>query len=114
MALAAPALIAALLAGPAAVSSAASPRVCNEPSYPGDGYFTSLTVKGVRCATGARLAFAYYRCRVRAGGRKGRCTKPVLGFHCTETRNVIPTEIDARVTCTRPGERVVHTYQQNT
>jgi hypothetical protein len=38
----------------------------------------------------------------------------VLGYSCSERRNTIPTEIDARVTCRRGSKRVVYTYQQNT
>jgi len=98
-------------AGP---SSAASTQVCKAPKYPGEGYFTTLTVRGVRCPTGSKLAVEYYRCRIRAGGRKGRCTSRVMNFRCTEKRNSIPTEINARVTCNRGTQRIVHTYQQNT
>jgi len=106
--------LSALLALQPSASAAGPIRICNEPKYPGDGYFTSLTVTGARCATGSKLAFAYYRCRIRAGGRKGRCTRPLLGYRCKEKRNAIPTEIDARVTCKRGAQTVVHTYQQNT
>jgi hypothetical protein len=106
--------LSALLAVQATASAARAPRICDEPKYPGEGYFTSLTVTGVSCATGSKLALAYYRCRVRAGGRKGRCTQKVLGYSCTEKRNSIPTEIDARVTCRRAGRTITHTYQQNT
>jgi hypothetical protein len=106
--------LSALLALQPTASGASRTRICDEPKYPGEGYFTSLTVKGARCATGSKLALAYYRCRIRAGGRKGRCTRTVLGYRCTEKRNSIPTEIDARVTCKRPGQTIVHTYQQNT
>jgi hypothetical protein len=87
-------------------------RVCSAPSYPGSGYFTSLTVSRVGCATGRRLAVAYYRCRTRSGPA-GRCHRRVLGFTCHEQRNRIATEIDARVRCRRNGQSVVHTYQQN-
>jgi hypothetical protein len=104
----------ALIAVQAPAGAASPTRICDEPKYPGEGYFTSLTVKGVRCATGSKLALAYYRCRIRAGGRQGRCTRTVLGYRCTEKRNAIPTEINARVTCKRRGQTVVHTYQQNT
>ena len=93
-------------------SAAAAPRTCTPPKYPGLGYFTSLSVSGTTCATGVAVAFAYYRCRTRSGPA-GRCTTPVLGFRCHEIRNSIPTEIDARVTCTRPRATVVHTYQQD-
>ena len=106
--------LSALAAVQAPATAASRTRVCHEPRYPGNGYVTSLTVKGVGCATGSKLAFAYYRCRIRAGGRKGRCTRKVLGYGCVEKRNSIPTEIDARVTCRRSGRTITHTYQQNT
>ena len=51
-----------------------------------------------------RQAFvvAYYKCRTKNGTRPaGRCTTTVRGFRCTEKRESIATEIDARVTCRR-------------
>jgi hypothetical protein len=99
---------------PAGASPVAhSGRTCSVPKYPGLGYFTSLTVTGTNCATGSKLAVAYYHCRTRSG-TAGSCHSTVLGFTCHERRNSIPTEIDARVTCKRHGETVVHTYQQDT
>jgi hypothetical protein len=92
---------------------ASAAQTCKPPKYPGNGYFTSLTVKRASCARGRDVAMAYYRCRVRKGIR-ARCTKRVGGFHCKEVRQSIPTEFDAKVTCTRGSSRVVHTYQQNT
>lgn len=88
-------------------------RTCSSPQYPGTGYFTSLSVKGTSCSTGRKVELAYYRCRVRHGAA-GRCSGGVLGFSCSEHRNSIPTEIDARVTCRHRKEEVVHTYQQDT
>lgn len=99
--------------GPAVASPPAhAARNCSPPRYPGLGYFTSLTVTGVSCATGGKVAIAYYHCRLRHGAA-GRCQGGVLGFGCSERRNSIPTEIDARVTCRKSGETVIHTYQQN-
>src|SRR4051812_28182057 len=108
---------AALLLGTATAGAgqveAHAARSCSTPRYPGSGYFTSLTVRRVSCATGRKVTLAHYRCRTRSG-RAGRCHKRVLGYTCSERRNSIPTEIDARVTCRRGGKRVVYTYQQNT
>jgi hypothetical protein len=101
---------------PAAVgarSIAETARMCSPPRYPGSGYFTSLSVNGASCTTGRKLMLAYYRCRLRHG-RAGRCRSTVLGYTCKETRNAIPTEINARVTCKRGRRTIVHTYQQNT
>jgi hypothetical protein len=99
------------VAGGTAIAAAA--RMCSTPRYPGSGYFTSLSVSGVSCATGRRVMLAYYRCRLRHG-RAGRCHSRVLGYTCNETRNAIPTEINARVTCRLGRRTVIHTYQQNT
>lgn len=109
-------MVAGLLLAPAGAARAAeahAARSCSVPRYPGSGYFTSLTVKRVSCATGRKVTLAYYRCRTRSG-RAGRCHKRVLGYRCRERRVTIPTEIDARVSCRRGDKRVVHTYQQNT
>jgi hypothetical protein len=108
-------LAALALSGTAAVASpvARAARNCSLPRYPGLGYFTSLSVSGTSCATGAKVAVAYYHCRTRSGVA-GRCHGGVLGYKCSEHRNSIPTEIDARVTCTRGHATVIHTYQQNT
>jgi hypothetical protein len=96
-----------------AADSAAAARTCSVPKYPGLGYFTSLSVSGTSCSTGDKIAFAYYRCRLEHG-KAGTCHGGVLGFSCREQRNSIPTEIEARVTCRKGGETVVHTYQQDT
>lgn len=85
---------------------------CTPPAYPGSGYFTSLTVKKVSCKTGKKLALAYYRCRTKKSV-SGVCHKKVMHYRCHETRQSIPTEIDARVKCTRGKRVVTHTYQQN-
>ena len=102
-----------LLAGSAmAGTTARSAATCKAPKYPGVGYFTSLSVKHVSCATGKKVAIAYYNCRLRHG-KAGRCHSKVLGYTCKETRNSIPTEIDARVTCRLHRKTVIHTYQQD-
>jgi hypothetical protein len=85
-----------------------------EGEHLGPTYVTSLSVTHVSCAAGKRLVRAYYRCRVRSGGVKGHCDKPVLGFRCTEHRQGIAIQFDARVTCVMGSKRVVHTYTQDT
>jgi hypothetical protein len=100
--------------GVASGATASASAACSPPKYPGVGYFTSLSVSGVSCHTGAAVAKGYYRCRLRHGGVKGRCTERIYGFTCQERRMSIPTEIDARVTCVRGRASVVHTYQQDT
>ncbi|MEA2126709.1 MAG: hypothetical protein QOI80_3491 [Solirubrobacteraceae bacterium] len=104
-------LCAALCALAVAFPAAASAKSCSAPKYPGSGYFTSLSVKNTTCKKGRELALAHYHCRTKHG-KKGRCAN-VLGYHCTEKRQSIPTELDSRVTCKRGAKRVVFTYQQN-
>lgn len=94
-------------------ASAAQAASCTPPKYPGSGYFTSLSVTKVNCATGKKLVTSYYKCRIKKG-KTGRCTTKVLGYSCKETKRVkIATELDARVSCTLGARRIVHTYQQN-
>src|ERR687894_2847604 len=109
---------AALLAAAAISMLAGAPAAraanCSDGRLPnGNGYFTSLTVTKVSCTTGKRVVLAYYKCRIKKG-KKARCTDKVRGYSCRELkRTQIPTEINARVRCTRGARRVVHTYQQN-
>jgi hypothetical protein len=91
---------------------ARSAAKCSPPKYPGHGYFSSLSVSGTSCATGRQLVVSFYRCRLKHGAA-GRCRSHVLGFTCTERRQSIPTELDARVTCHRGHATVIHTYQQD-
>jgi hypothetical protein len=92
--------------------SAHAARSCSPPKYPGQGYFTSLQVAHVSCATGKKVTLAHYRCRVKHG-RRGRCSG-VLHYRCTEgTRQTSSIEYNARVTCKRGTRRVVYTYTQD-
>jgi hypothetical protein len=104
--------LAGLLAAAVLVPSTASAATCSPPDYPGSGYFTSLKTKNVSCKTGKRVTLAHYKCRIK-NGKKGKCNHKVLRYRCTEVRNSIPTELNARVTCKRGAKRVVYTYQQN-
>jgi hypothetical protein len=106
-------LVLVLCAVVAAAPAAASAATCTPPKYPGSGYFTSLKVTKVSCATGKSVALAFHKCRVKHGV-KGRCTSRVNGYSCRETRHSISTEIDGKVTCTRGSRKVSLTYQQNT
>jgi len=94
-------------AGPAAAT-----KSCTPGAYPGDGYFTSLKVTGISCAGGRDVERGHYRCRTRHG-IKGKCSS-FSGYHCTEVRQAIATEYNARVTCKKGSRKVVFTYQQNT
>jgi hypothetical protein len=90
--------------------SAHAARSCSPPKYPGQGYFTSLQVAHVSCATGKRVTLAHYHCRVKHG-RKGRCGS-VLHYRCSESRRSIATEYTSRVTCKRGARKVIYTYEQ--
>jgi hypothetical protein len=104
-------LVAIGAAAAGAHPSATAARTCSPPRYPGQGYFTSLTVAHVSCATGKRVMLAHYHCRIKHG-RRGRCSS-VLGYRCSEVRRSISTEFTSRTTCKRGVRRVVFTYQQN-
>jgi hypothetical protein len=94
----------------AAQPTATAARSCKPPRYPGQGYFTSLQVAHVSCATGRSITLAHYRCRIKHG-RKGRCAS-VRGYRCSEVRRSIATEFTSRVTCKRGAKRVIYTYEQ--
>jgi hypothetical protein len=100
-------------AAPAAhVPAHAATHSCTAPRYPGLGYFFKLTVSGTSCSTGDKIVVAYYHCRLKHG-KAGTCHSTVLGYRCHEIRKSIPTEVDARVTCTKGGATVVHYFQQD-
>ena len=80
----------------------------------GPTYVTSLSVAHVSCATGKSLVKAYYNCRVKNGGVKGRCVKKISGYWCRETRSGISVQFNANVTCTNGKKVVKHSYTQNT
>lgn len=80
----------------------------------GPTYTTSLSVKRVKCSRGESLVRAYYNCRVKNGGRKGRCGG-VSGYSCSENRyDAIPTQFSATATCKKGRKKVVHKYTQFT
>jgi hypothetical protein len=92
----------------------ASARACASATYPGEGYFTQLRVRGTSCRAGRVVQLAHYRCRVRNGGRDGRCNRRVEGYRCREERGArTSVEYNARVTCRRTGRRISWFYQQN-
>ena len=114
LAAASAALLAAGATAAGAQPSAHIARTCDvssTPKYPGQGYFTSLQVAHVTCATGKKVMLAHYRCRIKHG-RKGHCSS-VLHYRCSEVRRWISTEFTSRTTCKRGSRRVVFTYQQN-
>ena len=105
---------AAALAGQAHAGPVArAARACSPPHYPGNGYFTSLSVYRTTCSTGGKVAVAWYHCRLKHG-IYGHCNQPVLHYSCHEgTRHSNSIEFVAKVTCHRGTATIVHYYQQN-
>ena len=111
----------ALAAAVPAASNAASPvahaskgcGVGNTRGY-GPTYLLKLSVSHTSCRNGKSLVRAYYNCRKRHGGRKGHCSG-VLGYRCSEHRfDKIPSQFSARVSCSKGGRHINHTYEQFT
>ena len=100
------------LAVTGAPRSAAS---CNPPKYPGSGYFTGkIRVTNVSCTYGKRFVVAYYSAaRATARGPTGAARTRCAASAAPRSASRSPTEIDARVTCRRGTQKIVHTYQQN-
>jgi hypothetical protein len=104
---------AAQAAGPEAVA-AKSCSLSGKTRSLGPTYTTSLSVKRVRCSKGESLVTAYYKCRKRNGGKRGRCGG-VSGYSCSERRyDVIKTQFSATATCKKGRKKVVHKYTQFT
>ena len=114
------AVLAALALAPAAAQAASCSLSADDKYHRANNkkptYTRSLRVSGgATCATGKKMISAYYRCRVAAPspGKKGKCTKRVLGYSCSERRsNVIATQFDATATCKKGRARIVTTYTQ--
>jgi hypothetical protein len=104
------ALAVALLALAVSAPSAAA-KSCATPAYPGEGSFTSLKVTKGTCAKATQVALAHYQCRTKTGPA-GRCVKRVKGYACNEVRTNLPTEITARVTCTKKKRKVTFGFRQ--
>jgi hypothetical protein len=104
--------------GSAVAASAARTTTCRisgSDESLGPTYVTYLGVSGgPTCAAGKTLVHAYYRCRIKQGGVTGHCSG-VERFRCSEHRYaVIAVQFDARVTCSRGRERILHDYTQFT
>lgn len=79
----------------------------------GATYVTTLSATGVSCSSAQTLVKSFHKCRREHGGADGKCSK-VSGYKCTEKREAIPTQFDARATCTKGKRKVIQTYTQNT
>jgi hypothetical protein len=112
-------LLLALLAtaAVAAIPASASAATCKLPSDGkgfGPTYLLSLKTTKASCTTGKAVVKAFHACAT-ANSPKGRCTKKVKGFSCTERRGAaIPTQFDAKTTCTKGRAKVEFTYTQFT
>ena len=77
----------------------------------GTTYVTVLKVSNTSCRAGKRLVRAFHACRP---GKSGKCSR-VSGYSCSESRfNKSSQSYDSRVTCTKGGKTVKHTYTQFT
>jgi hypothetical protein len=72
----------------------------------GATYVTALTATKVSCAKAKRLVKAFNTCRHAHGGVKGKCTS-FSGYRCTEKRQSIPTELEAKASCRASGGRAL-------
>lgn len=112
------ALIAACAAAvllPAGASGAAAPAPCRLPTAEqrtfGPTYVETIRQTGTTCTRAKQLVRAFQKCR-RAHGVRGRCTRKVSGYACREQRASVPTQLTAKVTCTKGRAIVVHTYTE--
>ena len=101
-------------------SADAATRACADPPSKAGlkgGYFRALRVTNVSCASGKKLVYAYYACRMRKGGLKASCSgRTINSLKCTERRNPdLESEFSfsATVTCKKGSKKVVHSYDQN-
>ena len=98
--------------------SAATTRSCPVPAYPGgdgNGYFTGrIKATNVTCSSARKLVLAYYKCRVRAGGKQGQLQRP-HGERPAAAPRAAPrsgrstSQFNAKVTCSKGGKKVIHT-----
>lgn len=113
-----PLLLAALsVVAIAALPAGASAATCKLPADGrglGPTYLLSLKTTKTSCTQGKAVVKAFHACAT-ANGPKGRCTKKVLGYACTERRGAaIPTQFDAKATCRKAAARIDFAYTQFT
>ncbi|MEJ7893627.1 MAG: hypothetical protein WKF94_13420 [Solirubrobacteraceae bacterium] len=103
---------AAYAGGPTAQAAKSCGISGKERSF-GATYVTTLSTRNTSCRNGEGVVRGFHRCRRELGG--DTCSRKVDGYRCTQTKLATsPLQYDARVTCTRGGKRVKHTYTQNT
>ncbi|MDX6665254.1 MAG: hypothetical protein QOG68_1460 [Solirubrobacteraceae bacterium] len=104
----------AVAAAPASAKLKNCPLSAKTQQHLGASYVTSLKVATITCSRGKDVVRAFNKCRKAHGGVKGRCTKSVLGYHCSEIRTAIATQFTSKATCTYGSRRAVFTYTQFT
>jgi hypothetical protein len=98
----------AMADAPATASKSCS--VGNSRSY-GTTYVLSIRASGTSCRSARGLIRSFHDCRP---GKSGRCSS-VSGYSCSERRfDKIRSQYSGRVTCTKGGKTVKHTYTQFT
>jgi len=105
------AVVAMLPAAASAAPSADASKSCDVGNSRGYGttYVLSINVRGVSCRSGRSVVRAFHACRQ---GKSGHCSR-ASGYSCNERRfNKSRQSYDSRVTCTRGGDVVKHTYTQ--
>ncbi len=96
----------ALADTPAMASKSCS--VGDDRSY-GTTYVISINASGTSCRNARKLVRAFHGCRP---GKRGKCGS-VSGYSCGESRfNKSPQSYDSRVSCSKGGKTVKHTYTQ--
>ena len=71
----------------------------------------SIKASGTSCRSARSLIRSFHGCRP---GKSGKCSR-VSGYSCSESRfNKSSQSYDSRVTCTKGGKTVKHTYTQFT
>lgn len=81
----------------------------------GPSYVTSIKTTGAGCSTAKKVVRAFHSCRLRNGGKSGRCpsSTAVRGYRCTENRGKrVQGQFSSKVTCKRGSASVVSTYSQ--
>jgi hypothetical protein len=104
----------ALASGSAAASGASVKcAIPGNGEHLGPTYLNALSVTGTTCSTGLEVVRDYHKCQLRQGGVKAKCTAPVDGFRCRETRGPsIPTEFYSTVACSDQAKVVHYKYSQ--
>ena len=75
----------------------------------GTTYVLSIKASGTSCRSARSLIRSFHDCR---RGKSGKCGR-VSGYSCSESRfNKSSQSYDSRVTCTKGGKTVKHTYTQ--